>query len=312
LLGAKASVPYGPIELFRGPFALAEELVERAGPSEGRWRLYTINRPLSALPPVGNHALSEDAVLAQGLSPQREVVARIEGVTPYFSATDQLYLESLREHAWRTFSLLSVRFVAYSALELTEAGARGKGYLKTRSGHWIRDLGPSPRAFVVDGARALTTEAGWRMLGEKGFDVRRTAVLPASDARIAAKLLPEGTKTPGTAALLRTPPERIAADVEASRDALLLLSTHWDPGWRARVDGRTTSVSRVDFTILGVPVPAGRHLVELEFHPEGLREGLWMLAAGLAVCAAWFAFDRWRGAHPRSGHAVAAKPRLSP
>jgi hypothetical protein len=289
LLGARSAIPFGPIDLFHGPFLLAEELAQRGGPSEGRWRLFTPSNPAMRLPPLGSAGLALEAASAQALLPQREVVARIEGVAPYFSAMDLPYLSSLREHVWRTMRLLNVRFATASPLELSEAAARKAGYAMSRAGFWVKDLGPSPRAFLVDGARALPADRGWRLIGEKGFDVLRTAVLPLAEEPIAAKLLPEGTGAPGSAALQTSRPERLVADVDANRDALLLLSTHWDGGWRAAVDGKPAPVSRVDFVVLGVPVPAGRHRVELGFHPEGLGPGLWMLASGLALCGAWAA-----------------------
>jgi hypothetical protein len=294
LLGAKSALPYAPLELLHGPFPLADELVRRAGPSEGRWRLYTrVDSPVW-LPPLGNPALAREVAASQALMPQYEVVARIEGVTPYFSALDELYSDAIVHFPSRLFRALNVRFAVFNPLDMSAALARKKGFKQVGPGFWLRDFGPSPRAFLADGARALPPDRARELLANPKVDLLRTAVLPLSDAPLAAKLLPEGTGDAGTVELARTPPERIAAQVDAKRDALLLLSTHWDGGWRARVDGQPAPVARVDFAILGVPVSPGRHQVELEFHPEGLRAGLAMLAAGLLLCGAWAALQRRR------------------
>jgi uncharacterized membrane protein YfhO len=48
---------------------------------------------------------------------------------------------------------------------------------------------------------------------------------------------------------------------------LLTLARPWAPGWQALVDGRRHPVVRVNLAGLGVMVPAGRHRVELAYHP---------------------------------------------
>jgi hypothetical protein len=61
--------------------------------------------------------------------------------------------------------------------------------------------------------------------------------------------------------------------VEADRAALLVLSHTWEEGWHATVDGRDAPVLRTDGLVLGIPVPAGHHVVRLHYRPPGLRRG---------------------------------------
>jgi uncharacterized membrane protein YfhO len=49
------------------------------------------------------------------------------------------------------------------------------------------------------------------------------------------------------------------------------------------VDGRPAEVLQVDVALRGVPVPAGRHTVELEFRDPHVAYGAWGSAVGLAV-----------------------------
>jgi len=72
-------------------------------------------------------------------------------------------------------------------------------------------------------------------------------------------------------------------------DAWLVSRQSHARGWSARVDGREAPVRRANGKHLAVPVPAGRHEVELRYHPPGLRAGalLSLLGAALVVGVWW-------------------------
>ena len=57
----------------------------------------------------------------------------------------------------------------------------------------------------------------------------------------------------------------------------------WAEGWRARVDGEPTPLVRADHVYRALVLPAGDHLVELDYAPSSLRRGLWL--SGLALLA---------------------------
>jgi hypothetical protein len=62
--------------------------------------------------------------------------------------------------------------------------------------------------------------------------------------------------------------------VTVPAEAVVLVRAAFDPGWRARVDGRTAPVVPADFIDLGVTVPAGRHTVHLTYQDRGIGWGL--------------------------------------
>jgi hypothetical protein len=102
-------------------------------------------------------------------------------------------------------------------------------------------------------------------------------------------------------------PDRLALDVQAAGDGLLVLSEIWHPYWSARVDGRPTEVLQVDVALRGVPVPSGRHRVDLEFRDPNVSYGAWGSAIGLAIwigllAATW----RRRASADQSGAAEAS------
>jgi uncharacterized membrane protein YfhO len=75
-------------------------------------------------------------------------------------------------------------------------------------------------------------------------------------------------------------------ETEASSPSLLVLAEAWYPGWSATVDGAPAAVVPANAWMRGVPLPAGRHRVELRFRsPWQLPGALLALltAAGLAI-----------------------------
>jgi len=57
----------------------------------------------------------------------------------------------------------------------------------------------------------------------------------------------------------------------------------WDPGWRATVDGVATPVRRANLAFRAVPVPPGRHVVEMRYRPPELAIGVALSCAGALV-----------------------------
>jgi len=92
----------------------------------------------------------------------------------------------------------------------------------------------------------------------------------------------------GQATLLRQDGRGYAFDCEMSHDGLLLVTSCWYPGVHAAVDGDPAPVLEANIAFCAVPVPAGRHRVELGYAPVGLPTGLAitlfaLVAAGLGM-----------------------------
>ena len=65
---------------------------------------------------------------------------------------------------------------------------------------------------------------------------------------------------------------------------MLVVTTSYYPGWTARLDGESVPLRRVNYLFQGISVPAGVHIVRLDYAPASLRAGLF-LAAGTALGA---------------------------
>jgi Bacterial membrane protein YfhO len=94
--------------------------------------------------------------------------------------------------------------------------------------------------------------------------------------------------------------------VDADGAGYLVVRESFARGWTASVDGTATPVLRANGKHRAVPVPAGRHEVDLRYVPPGLGWGLGLslLSAG-AVAGVWLSGDRW----PMIGRPPGARPR---
>lgn len=145
------------------------------------------------------------------------------------------------------------------------------------------------RAWVVGGLRVLTDEASvLRALGAPATPpAREVALATEEDAR--GLTLPAGSRS-SRAEVTRLRGGRV--DVRAEGPGLLVVTSAWDRGWRASLDGQPARLLRVNHALLGVALGEGRHRLTLRYSPPGLRPGLGLCAAGAAGLLAWALRDR--------------------
>ena len=79
--------------------------------------------------------------------------------------------------------------------------------------------------------------------------------------------------------------------VNAERPSLFVTSYAWMEGWTATVDGQPVPVARTNALVLGVPVPAGQHEVQLTFTPPGWTTGRNITIIALTITLLLLALD---------------------
>jgi hypothetical protein len=90
----------------------------------------------------------------------------------------------------------------------------------------------------------------------------------------------------GAAGCQVTSGERDSVRLLCRRSTTLIRRETWFAGWSAQVDGRPTSIRRVDGIFQAVTVPAGSHRVTFSFEPVGIEWALLGLLAGCALLVA--------------------------
>ena len=48
---------------------------------------------------------------------------------------------------------------------------------------------------------------------------------------------------------------------------------YYSKGWKASIDGKESSVYRVDYTLRGLEIPKGKHIIEFKFEPQVIKTG---------------------------------------
>ncbi|MCL6543604.1 MAG: YfhO family protein [Bryobacteraceae bacterium] len=89
---------------------------------------------------------------------------------------------------------------------------------------------------------------------------------------------------PGRVRVLRYEPGRIELETEAPHPQFLVSSEAHYPGWRAYVDGTPAPLYYTNAAFRGLSLPAGRHVVRMEFRPRTLLMGA---ALSLAAWIIW-------------------------
>jgi hypothetical protein len=139
---------------------------------------------------------------------------------------------------------------------------------------------PLPRTYAVGGSRVALGVEGLETLLEEGFDPRREVLLPAGRER---------TPPPqfrGTSRIVEERADFVRLEAELSSDGhVVLVDTH-DPGWRVSVDGRPAPLLEANVAFRAVPVPAGRHVVEMVYRPLLTLAGLALGALCLVLILA--------------------------
>ncbi len=125
-----------------------------------------------------------------------------------------------------------------------------------------------PRAFVVP---TIEIEAD---------DSSALALLRARGPAVVAVLADAPSRAPSAGGVYRPArvvhwaPNRI--EVHADGPGWLVVSQVWAPGWRAYVDGVRTEMYRTNVAFCGLALPAGSHVVMLEYAPTGWVWGRWV------------------------------------
>jgi hypothetical protein len=77
----------------------------------------------------------------------------------------------------------------------------------------------------------------------------------------------------------------LTAEIHSRDGGLVVFGVNSVRGWNATIDGKATNSTRANFSLIGVRVPPGDHVVGLRFEPEGTLWRVIALALGVAGLA---------------------------
>jgi hypothetical protein len=181
----------------------------------------------------------------------------------------------------RLWELLNVKYVItwrkelYAPSEIIYQEPKGKDVTYV---HRLQQV--APRAWMVYHVEAIGDGAALSRLDAFDFDPARTALIPP-DASVSLGRPANGQA--GAVEVMGRTAGWLSLKVATPADGLLVLSENYYPGWQATIDGREVSTMRTDYTLRGIPVPAGEHIVDVTFRPAAVTWGGVISAATLGV-----------------------------
>jgi hypothetical protein len=161
--------------------------------------------------------------------------------------------------------------------------------------------GENPAAWVAPAMVKAPDEAALATVLDPRFPIRSTAIFDTSAnvvARTDLQRPPAPLSIRADVAEYRPGHITVNLDAPAPGGSALVVSENYFPGWHALVEGQPVAASRADYTLIGVPLPAGARRVELTFVDPAYERGkvVTLVALGLAFLAigAGAALDRRR------------------
>ena len=64
---------------------------------------------------------------------------------------------------------------------------------------------------------------------------------------------------------------RLAYEATSTKGGVVVFSDIYYPGWSCTIDGKETPIARVNYVLLAIPVPAGKHSIVMSFYPKSVQ-----------------------------------------
>ncbi|HXD34522.1 MAG TPA: YfhO family protein [Pyrinomonadaceae bacterium] len=153
-----------------------------------------------------------------------------------------------------------------------------------------------PRAWLVGEVESADAEQSLRRIrgeDERPFDPKRTALLEVTSADM-PQLPPGMISTSAEAQIIGSRPGYMNVYTKSESASVLIVSEVNYPGWTASVDGRPAPLHIADYLLMGVPLTAGDHRVELRYEAPAARRGGIISACSLLVIVGVGIYSRRR------------------
>ena len=85
---------------------------------------------------------------------------------------------------------------------------------------------------------------------------------------------------------------KLAGTVNASERGVLFTSIPYETGWTVKIDGEEAETEKIFEAFLSVDIPEGEHEITFEYFPAGLKPGIIITLASIAILAMLFIVDR--------------------
>ncbi len=213
-----------------------------------------------------------------------------DGVTPYWhkviggyhAAKLRRYQDLIDVHLASEMVALNQEIIRLQG-QLDTADAEVFKVLNMLNSKWIimpaQDGGTLPiknphvmgNAWFVDNIRFVNS-ADEEIDALRVLDLHREAVSDKQYEPILAGHVPSPADSASTIVLSDHDSDFVTYTVNAQKDELAIFSEVYYPkGWQVTIDGEPAEMFRANYTLRGLPIPAGKHTVEFRFEPQSIK-----------------------------------------
>jgi hypothetical protein len=178
--------------------------------------------------------------------------------------------------------------------------ALAKGPVRNASGDVVylyRINGDNPYSWLTPVAVKAPDDQVLATVLNPRFDVKRAALFDTS-AKVRASVGVQALPLPisVTTRVSHYEPGNVRIDLSAPAPdgASLVVSENYYPGWRATVDGKAAPIGRVDYTFIGIELPAGARSVQLDFTSPTYEKGKMITWIAIILGFLMLAAGSWR------------------
>ncbi|MBQ4821914.1 YfhO family protein [Aquimarina sp. MMG016] len=126
-------------------------------------------------------------------------------------------------------------------------------------------------AWFVSDLKFVDT-ANDEILGLKELDNKSEAIVNTKFRDIVSKAKYESDSL-STIELTSHKPNHLVYESNNTQDGFAVFSEVYYPGWKASIDGKEVGHAQVNYTLRGLPIPAGKHKIEFRFDPQVIKTG---------------------------------------
>lgn len=138
-----------------------------------------------------------------------------------------------------------------------------------------------PRAWLVGSTIIMNEDEVANFMKNNNLDYSKIAVIEKqTQINLPAEI---DTNFSGNAKILEYSANKIKIETNSDKPSLLCLSEIYYPAWQAKIDGQQTEIIRANYCFRSIPLPAGNHIVEMEFASKKFTLGLWTTIATLGL-----------------------------
>jgi len=239
-----------------------------------------------------------DGMIDKQMASMQASYKRIRTLNAYFNPAPYRQFEELYYHGQRSPNYFQALGARYLVCDSCMADAvRGYEFLERIGGLNIYEathaLPHSQALTTVDGTYTDVHDFAAQLAGadlSKGL-----LYVHASDI----DAFGTGPQGGCTSQETRRSAERLRVTTECLSRSALILNEFFDGSWKAKVDGRQARILRVNGSQMAVPVPPGKHVVDVRYRPTTFLTSVPIAIVGAVLaCFALFALLRRGRAHP--------------